>query len=140
MTKQIYIKSEERPFSEVVDRRRRHYMAEVERAFTTLYQSGDYIQIDEYEKALHELNLRAVEGNLVNIVSKEIAPKRKIKNKRTRDQRPKLDFETYVEARKKGLDDEDIKTAFRINSWRQLGGYRMTYSRHRKKKQKGVNL
>ena len=106
-----YVRSEERPFSEVIERRIDHDLTKVRRTLEFLYWDGSYGQIELYEEAISDLSERAMERNLVGIVSEEVAPTGKAGSKRIRDPRPKLDFKMYSEAREAEMTNEEIRIA-----------------------------
>ena len=119
-----YVRSEDRPLPEVMERRREHYLAKVNRAFKAAYTSGDFDRAEKLEKIA-----RAMEGNLEGILVEE--PEESIPVRKRK--RPKPDFEAYAELRDSGKTNEEIRREYKI-SGRQIAGFSGAYSRHRKKR------
>src|SRR3989344_4191108 len=94
-----YYRSEERPISEVLERRKEHYIAQVKRALNVIYERMDAQQIENYERSLSDLNSSVIQRGLEGKISKATR----------KGPRPKLFYEAYIESRDTGMTDEEIK-------------------------------
>lgn len=128
-----YIRTEEKPLSELIGSRKAHYLKKVEKAFDAVYNSARFGYIEQFEKIVSELSEKAVQGRLEGIVveQEEKSIERKLKEKPIRkvDKRQRLTSYQYAKSRDAGLTNEQIKEKFRIDSYRQLGGFVRQYNR-----------
>lgn len=128
MAKQ-HIRMEEKPLSEVIGKRRKHYQTKVEKAFDSVYNSGDFEYIGRFEGLVTKLSDVVIKrGNLDGLVQStgKALP--------TGDRRPRLTSYQYAKARDAGMTNEDIKKKFRMDSPHQISGFGRQYATRKKAK------
>ncbi len=134
MTK--YKKLEEKSLSEIVGERKSYYLGKIENAFDRVYRSKDFAYIERFEQAVLLLNDKFTKGRLEEKLLGQ--DKKPLKRKTPKvDTRPLLTMYRYAKARDKGMENEQIKEKFRLNSSYQLCGFSRWYSARKKMKKKG---
>ena len=140
MTK--YTRMEERPLSDIIEHRKNHYIEKVKKAFDTVYKSGNFAYISQFEDMFSKLSEEAIQGNLEKILIAPYNPlmgisiETKVPKRRTRkiDIKPRLTSYQYGKARDKGMTNEKIREKFRMNSPHQICGFARQYTRRKDKK------
>ena len=69
MTRKYYFS---RPLSEVIERRKGHYLAQVEKTLDTLYKRANVPTIEKYERNLCELSSEIAGGKLERKIRRKI--------------------------------------------------------------------
>ncbi|MEK6917696.1 MAG: hypothetical protein AABW51_02000 [Nanoarchaeota archaeon] len=116
-----YEKSEDKPLSEVIEGRKNHYLSKVVSAFNSVYASGDFEYIGQFEGAVLKLSESAIEGKkLEGRVGKATPITSREPSERRVGRKPKLTAEVYVQAVKDQLTKEDLAQNYSFDG-RALG-------------------